>query len=140
MAQNIDESERLSASQLKGVQALLTAPTVDQAAQKAGVGRTTLYRWLKDDVFIRELNQAKRRMIDHHLIRLQRAAGLAIDTLTAICRDKDAPAGSRVAAAREILAATLKARELEDLQTVMEKLKNSGFLDNKNNGSGYPRR
>ena len=126
-AQSNGKIRHLTSKQAQGIQAILTAPTMEIAAKEAGTTRSTLYRWLGDDLFVQELNQAKRRMIDHHLLRLQRAAGSAIDTLTSICRDEDAPASARVTAAKEILATTLKARELEDIEerlvVIEEKIK-----------------
>ncbi len=116
MAQNKDKRLHLSANQIKGIQALLSSNTREKAAQKAGVTRNTMYRWLNDDLFLAELNKAKGQLIRHHLLTLQRATVDAVKTLTEICKDKKAPASARVAAAREILNNTLKSIELEDIE------------------------
>jgi hypothetical protein len=43
--------EKLSRKQEHTIAALLTAPSVAEAAQSAGVGEPTLYRWLKEPAF-----------------------------------------------------------------------------------------
>ena len=128
MARDDHKTRRLTAKQGLAVQTILTAATMDEAAKEAGTTRSTLYRWLKDDLFFQELSRAKRRMIDHHLLRLQRTTGSAIDTLNEICRDKDAPASARVAAAKAVLDSVMKAIEIEVLAAVMNKLKEAGLL------------
>jgi len=40
--------EKLSRKQEQAIAALLTCPTIEQAAKAAGVGETTLWRWLQD--------------------------------------------------------------------------------------------
>jgi hypothetical protein len=66
------------AAQLRAVEALVGGATVTAAAQAAGVGRTTMHRWLNDPAFSAFLNQTKRE----HLATIH--AGLrtlAVDAL-----------------------------------------------------------
>lgn len=116
MAQNDNKKTHLKGKQAKGIEALLTSDTIEKAAQKTCVTRKTLYRWLKDDFFLKELKQAKRQLVRHGIIRLQRATKDAVKTLLEVCKNKDAPASSRVSAAREILKNTLKSIELEEIE------------------------
>jgi hypothetical protein len=116
MIQNSDKKLHLKGKQAKGIQALLSADTIDKASELTGVTRNTLYRWLKDDFFIHELNQAKRKLVQHSILRLQRAVKDAVKTLLEVCNDKKAPASSRVSAAREIIRSTLKSIELEEIE------------------------
>ena len=115
MNQNKDKRLHLTAKQLKAIQAILTADTMENAAEEAGVTRNTLYRWLRDDLFAQELNLAKRQIVRQGIMRLHQATRDAVKTLLEICRDVEAPASSRVAAAREILNNTLKSIELENI-------------------------
>lgn len=129
MAQNKDKPLHLTAKQIKGVDALLAADTVEQAAERAGVTRTTLYRWLRNEAFASELTKAKRRLVQQGILKLQRAVSDAVKVLVDISKDKDAPASSRVSAAREILTQALKGLELEDLKErvdALEKLLKQG--------------
>jgi len=67
MAQNeTDQTPRpLSKSQISVLEALLTGSTVTHAASEAGVARTTVHRWLRNDwVFKAELNRERREIRD----------------------------------------------------------------------------
>jgi len=86
------------------------------------VTRNTLYRWLKDDFFIHELNQSKRQLVQYSILKLQQAAKDAVKTLNDICKDKKASPAARVSAAREILNNTLKSIELEDIEERIKSL------------------
>jgi len=122
MARNDNKKIHLKGKQAKGIEALLTTDTIEKAAQKTCVTRKTLYRWLKEDFFVKELNQAKRQLVQQGILRLQRATKDAVKTLLEICKDKDAPASSRVSAAREILKNTLKSIELEEIENRLKAL------------------
>lgn len=77
MTQNgTDQTPRpLSKGQLSVLQALLTGSTVTDAAVAAGVSRTTVHRWLKDDwVFQAALNRERREIRDAIRSQLLRAA------------------------------------------------------------------
>ena len=122
MTQSKDKKIHLTANKIKGIQAILTTDTMEKAAELTGVTRNTLYRWLKDDLFAKELNIAKRQMVKQGILKLQQATRDAVKTLLEICRDKDAPASSRVSAAKEILSNTLNAIELEEIQERLKAL------------------
>lgn len=124
MNKNSDKKLHLRGKQAKGIEALLTTDTIDQAAKNTGVTRNTMYRWLKEDFFLKELNQAKRQVVQHSILKLQKASQYAVKTLLEICRDKNATDSARVSAAREILNNTLKAIELEDIEERIKALEN----------------
>jgi hypothetical protein len=63
-------------------------------------------------------------LVQHGILRLQRAVKDAVKTLLEICNDKKAPASSRVSAARVILKNTLKAIELEEIEDRLKVLEN----------------
>lgn len=113
----------LTPRQLKGIEALLTADTVSQAAKKTGVGERTLYRWLADDAaFQCELRQAQDRAIDAAVSLLSGEARNAALTLCEIHSDKTINPAIRVQAARAILIENLKVREQRDLVARIEAL------------------
>ena len=58
MAANIPNN--LSLEQEQVILALLTAPTVEKAAEQCGVGCRTVYRWLDDPGFMGEYRKARR--------------------------------------------------------------------------------
>jgi len=62
-------------------------------------------------------------MVQYSILKLQRSTKDAVQALSEICRDKNnSTASARVAAAREILATSLKAIEIEELEVRIEKL------------------
>jgi hypothetical protein len=100
----------------KAILALLTQPTVDKAAEAAGVHPATLYRWRKNPEFQRDMLAARREAFSQSIGRLQQASTAAVGTLLRIMADQQAPAGSRVQAAKCVLEQSSKGLEQEDLQ------------------------
>ena len=106
----------LTPQQQKACLALLTEPTISAAAQAAGVGERTLYRWLDDPTFATAYRAARRQAVSQAIARLQQLSSGAVAVLAQVAADKNARASSRVAAATKILEVAIKAVELEDLE------------------------
>ena len=114
----------------EAIAALLEFPTVREAARAIGIGEATLFRWMQDPEFQTGYREAKRRIVDEAVTRLQRSAGDASGTLRKIMLDDEAPASVRVSAARVILDMAVRAVELEDLErrltTLEDKMEDMG--------------
>jgi len=106
----------------EAIAALLTEPTIRDAAKTAGVGEKTLWRWLQDEDFCQSYREAKRQVVQQAVSRLQRITGEAVDVLRDVMADDTKPPSSRVAAARIVLDTALKFVELEDLEARVEAL------------------
>lgn len=106
----------------EAIAALLAHTTMKEAAAAVGIGETTLFRWMQDEGFREEYRKAKGELVGQAIARLQGVTGEAVDTLQAIMKDDDKPAGSRVTAARTILDTAIKAVELEELVARIERL------------------
>lgn len=104
---------------------LLTEPNIREAAKKAGIGEATGWRWLQDPDFLKEYQDARRMAVSQAIAQLQQASTQAVATLQAIMLDDNAPAASRVTAAKTTLEMSLKAVELEDLAQRIDKLEQS---------------
>lgn len=65
----------------KAILALLSEPTLDLAAKKAGIGAATLARWLRNPDFQAAYRSARRRTFESGLSRLQGLIGHAVTTL-----------------------------------------------------------
>src|SRR4051812_14023954 len=63
------------------IAALLTEASHEQAAAAAGVGLTTLKRWLARADFQRDYRAARLRLVEGAVAGLQRASGKAVATL-----------------------------------------------------------
>lgn len=118
-------SETLNARQEKALAALLSCSTVEQAAEVAGVGITTLRRYLHEPEFLAAYRDARRDIVNHATTQLQRACGVAVVTLVQVAGDVEATAGARVSAARAILETSIKAVEIDDLAARLDEVESA---------------
>ena len=72
---------KLTTNQRKALAALLAEPTVRDAAKRAGLGETTLYRYLRDPDFTAELRQRQDEILTATTSAL---AGLSQDAIGAL--------------------------------------------------------
>ena len=108
--------EKLSRKQEQTIAALLTCDSITAAAAGCGVAEATIHRWLKDADFQTAYREARRVVVQHAIVQVQRVTGEAVETLRSVMQDADAPASARVSAAKAILETAVKAVELEDLE------------------------
>jgi hypothetical protein len=94
--------QKLTGKQEALIAALLTEPSYAAAAAKAGVGQTTLYRWLHVSAFRAAYRQARRELVEAAIGRLQAASGQAVETLVTVARQGRRD-GDRVRAAIALL-------------------------------------
>jgi transposase-like protein len=118
--------EKMTRKKDVAIMALLTEPTIAAAAKKTGVAEATLFRWLRLHEFQESYKEAKRQAVGAAIACLQRASSDAVAALQEITNDKEAPATSRVSAARSILELAVRAIELEDVLLRLERLENEG--------------
>ena len=106
----------MTAKQNKALAALITAPTVAAAAEQAGIGYTTLRRWIKtDDAFRHEYERELAGLVTEAATRAKQAMSPALAVLREIVEDEDGPAAVRVSAARSLLEYGMKLVETEDI-------------------------
>lgn len=100
----------------RAVVALLSAPSITDAAKQARIPRRTLERWLTDDdEFQRRYGRARREMMRQATSALARSAARAVLVLDGLMRSKRTPASVRVRAARGVVELALRAVEFEDV-------------------------
>jgi hypothetical protein len=102
--------------------ALLSEPTIASAAAKAGIGESTLLRWMADPAFRDRYREARREAIEHAVSRLQQAAGKAVDVLVAVAEDRTSAPAARVSAAKTVLEHAFRGLEMLDLAARIEQL------------------
>jgi hypothetical protein len=105
--------EKLNRKKEQALSALLSEPTVEQAATKAGVSYATLRRWLKEPGFVTAYRSARRELVEGAIGRLQAATGQAVGTLLAVSRE-GAKDSDRVRAAIALLDHAFRGIELAD--------------------------
>ena len=106
--------------------ALLSEPTIEAAATKAGIGESTLLRWLAEPTFKARYRDARRQVVEAAVGRLQTVATKAVDTL-----ERNLSCGIpavEVGAAKSVLDQAVKAVELVDLAERIEALEQASEL------------
>ncbi|HXS99015.1 MAG TPA: hypothetical protein VN736_30680 [Candidatus Limnocylindrales bacterium] len=109
----------------EAIHALLSSRSVEDAAEAAGVARTTLLRWLKVPEFQAAYREARRAAVSQANARLQQASSAAAATLLRIMLDPQAPAAARVRAATRVLDAARYTLESEDLEVRLSALEDA---------------
>jgi hypothetical protein len=114
----------------RAVESLLTNGDITAAAAAAGVSRTSLYRWLKDDNFLGALAEAEQAALASLSRRLVSLGDRAVGTLAKAMDDEGAPVGSKIRAADVTLGRLLQLRELYQLEERVSRLEEqlSGLL------------
>ena len=112
----MSENGSLSPRQYKALRALLTEKTVGDAAAVAGIGETTIYRWLNENPFRAALAQAEGEAVAAAGRRLAALAESALDTVADVMANPTTPAPVRVRACEVILNNLLKYREIVGLE------------------------
>jgi DNA-binding MurR/RpiR family transcriptional regulator len=108
--------EKFGRKKEQAIAALLSNPTIEEAAKAAGIGSATLWRWLQDAGFKAEYRRARREAMEQAAAQLQQASSAAVRALREVVEDTNGPSSARVMAARNVLDFGLKAIELEDLE------------------------
>lgn len=113
---------KLTATHHKAIQALLTTRTNEDAAQEAGISRSTLQRFLRDPLFKLELERQKADSTAQTNARMTEAAAVAVQTLQEVMVNGKNDI-ARVQAAGQVLAIVYKNLEHESV-TENRELKN----------------
>lgn len=95
------------ANKAKALAALLDSSTLTEAAEKAGLNRQTLYRYMRDDPdFSRAYKEAQERIALEQAETIVEERRRAKDTIFSIMEDRAQPAAVRLKAAQSVLEAT----------------------------------
>lgn len=117
-----ERGDLLTPKQTKALAALLTQPTKGKAAEAAGIGVTTLKRYLADPEFQAEYQKAFGGMVEDATRQAQQAIAPALSTLREIMEDADETATARIQAARSTLEYALRLTEKMDILEQLRKL------------------
>lgn len=120
MSENV--SPELSSRQRRFVTAMLTASTIEEAAEAAGVCERTGYRYLKDPAVKSEIAEAMATVFEQVAWRVSRAMLEALETLVEINKDPDQSSLTRLSAAKTILDHGPKLREQAELASRLASL------------------
>ena len=109
------EPEGLTAAQTRALDALLQQPTISRAATAAHVHERTLRRWMKEPVFYRALQEARRMAFGQAIGVLQGYGSAAVAGLARVLNDPASPAHCRISAAVAMLKFARDGILLDDL-------------------------
>jgi hypothetical protein len=106
----------------EAIAALLSQRSIEDSARVAGVGVTTLLRWLKIPEFRDEYLKARREAVEQASARLQQATGAAGVTILKLMTDPSVPPGVRLRSAECVFDYAFKGIEAEDLNMRLAEL------------------
>jgi transposase-like protein len=115
------DDKELSERQLAVLLALLDERTVAAAARKAGVGRSTVYQWLKEEPLFRQaVGQARAKLFEEALDLLNSGMAKAIEKLLETLDHGSATL--RLKAASEIARLGMEMRSTHDIEAKLQEL------------------
>ena len=114
MAQN----GAVSAKQIKAIDCLLASPSVTAAVECANVPRRTLYNWLADEDFKRELDAAQRALVATAARRLAHGLEKTITTVLSLAESSE----DEAIRLRAALAVPTMLRELHEQGDLADRL------------------
>ncbi len=97
--------------------ALLTSPSIQEAAAEAGLAARTLRRWLQEAGFRQRYLEARRQVVQQAVAHAQQECSAAVHTWATIRDDSEAPPGARLRAGEMLVNLAVKGIEIEDLET-----------------------
>lgn len=121
MPVNITE-KKIRSNQYRAIESLLTSGSATEAAEKAGVSRNTLYRWLQEPDFQAALAEAEAAALDSLSTRLVGLADQAAAALGDVFNSEKAGIGHRLRAADIVLSNLLRLRELVTIEQRLAEL------------------
>lgn len=125
----------LAPNQERAIIALLNEPTIKLAAEAAGVGEKSIYRWMNEAAFAKAFRRARREAFAHAIALTNRYAPHAVNTLVKVMSDPGAGHSARVSAAVAMLKFGREGIELDDLAARVETLEQAAAKDaNKTTG------
>ncbi|QBX07447.1 hypothetical protein JavanS152_0010 [Streptococcus satellite phage Javan152] len=95
---------------------------IQEATKKAGISRSTGYKYLKDVTFKRLYRQYRTDLLQQTTAQLQSASVEAVNVLKEIMNDKSISPYARQQSAQSILTLAYKAHELDDVVEMVEEL------------------
>ena len=110
------DEPKLTAKQVKGLEALLDGASVQTAAERAGVNRKTLGRWLTEPLFWKTYQLNSRHALELAARRITGKLDMAVDMLASVMEDDEAPPGVRLRAAQQVIEGSLKLLDVTDIQ------------------------
>ena len=95
-------------------------PNTREAAQAAGVSRSTIYRWMQDEVFRKEVERLRKASAQIAQLEIQGLMLQAVQVLSEALNHEDA--SIRLRAARSVLQYGIQLKDIQRLQSQVKDL------------------
>ena len=118
----LSHEKDLKPSERRAIAALLSEPTTKRAAEKAGIGESTIRRYLKKPRFLAVYETASRGALGAAMQRLHEGMGVAVETLIEIAADPNAKPADRIRASNSIADLGLRGREFHSFPARLAQL------------------
>ncbi len=118
----------LTPKQRRAVEALLTVGEVQAAALAAGVSKDSIYRWLRQPLFLEAVRAAEAQALDDLSRILVRLGRTAAGTLAKAMGDPTVPWATKVRSADAVLGRLLQLRELATLEARVAELERAAGI------------
>src|SRR6202521_5488633 len=112
------------------ISALLTRPSIEDAAHVAGVAEKTLRRWMREPRFIAQYLRARREGVNQAIARMQQATGAAGTVALKLMTDPNVPAAVRLRAAEFVFDRAISGVEIEDIEARVAELERAAEASN----------
>jgi molybdenum-dependent DNA-binding transcriptional regulator ModE len=122
MKQNGNQKQQpeLKAKQLRAIMVIIEAGSMEEAARRAGVGKTALYEWMKQEPFRKRLEEARAEVFNEGLGVIKAGTSKAARKLIELLDSRNE--NTRRLTAQEILALSLKIKETQEFERRIERL------------------
>lgn len=104
------------------ISALLTHPTIKEAAEATGIPESTIYSNLKKKDFKEKYNKAKSDILNQTTSYLQGLIADTVKVIHSIAKDEEAQPQTRITACRTLLEYSVKFTETNDIMQRLEEV------------------
>jgi len=124
------KSEELTDKQKRLLSILIETPNITEAAQRAGIGRSTAHRWLQEPVFRSELTRQRNALMEETMGSLKSYTAKATEQLIQLLDSKNE--WVRRQTCKDILGYAFKVREIENVEERLEAIEKAMKRNNPN--------
>ncbi len=115
-SKNVSPRDGVTPSQQRALVALVGARSIAAAARTAGVGESSIRRWLREDERFRtKLRQLREEALSHASLRLQQGASRAVETMLELIQSKDRIEVGRASLVRAAIDLAFRSGAYSDL-------------------------
>ncbi|MBF0483375.1 MAG: hypothetical protein HQL25_01580 [Candidatus Omnitrophica bacterium] len=117
---------KLKNNQYLAIANIISSASIEEASRKTGISKTTIYYWLKDEVFKNELKRQREEVINASMQRLKYAMIKAVEGLIELM-DEEGPELKRLVY-KDILNFAFRSHEIEKIEERLDKIEEKVML------------